>query len=141
MIIVERATEDDYSEIVAIDEAVVGDDHRKVTITKAIINREVIVARIGAERVGFGIINRSFFEHYFVALLVVHPDHRRQGIAMEIMRYIEKTCPETKLFTSTNESNTIARLFLARLHYIQSGEINNLDDGDPEIIYVKFLER
>lgn len=141
MIIVERATEDDYSEIVAIDEAVIGDDHRKAYITKAIINREVIVARISAERVGFGIINRSFFEHYFVALLVVHPDHRRQGIATEIMRYVEKTCPDNKLFTSTNQSNTTARLLLARLGYIQSGEIHNLDNADPEIIYVKFLER
>lgn len=141
MIIVERATEDDYSDIIAIDEAVMGDDHRKPYLTKAIINREVIVARIGAERVGFAILNRSFFEQYFVALLIVHPDHRRQGIATALMHYIEKTCPERKLFASTNTSNTTARRLLASLGFIHSGQIDNLNDGDPEIVYVKFLER
>ena len=40
-----------------------------------------------------------------------------------------------KLFTSTNQSNTPMQALLALLGYVRSGVIDNLDPGDPELVY------
>jgi ribosomal protein S18 acetylase RimI-like enzyme len=74
-----------------------------------------------------------------IALLMVHPEYHRQGVATALVKECESNCPANKLFTSTNESNTAMRLLLAKLGYARSGQIENLDEGDPELIFVKRL--
>jgi hypothetical protein len=44
-----------------------------------------------------------------------------------------------KLFTSTNLSNLPMQALLAKLGYSLCGVINELDDNDPELVYVKHL--
>ncbi|MEO0538637.1 MAG: GNAT family N-acetyltransferase, partial [Cyanobacteria bacterium P01_A01_bin.123] len=44
-------------------------------------------------------------------------------------------------FTSTNESNLLMQALMAKLRYIPSGIINNLDEGDPELVYFKRLDK
>ena len=139
MIIVERATEDDYSDIIDIDIAFLGDDRRRPYLTRAIMNREMVVARLAAQRVGFAIANRAFFERYFVAAIVVHPDYRRQGIARALLRYVEKTCPDRRIFASASDSNMVGRRMLATLGYTEAGHLDYINDNERELIYVKFL--
>ncbi len=139
MIIVERASEEDLPDMFEIDHLTIGDDSRRETLIKAVINRQALIARQGNTRLGFAIVNRSFFEQMFIALLIVHPEHQRQGVGAALMAYAEKTCPEPKLFTSTNESNTIMQALLNKRGYQRSGFIDNLDPGDPELVYVLFL--
>jgi hypothetical protein len=55
------------------------------------------------------------------------------------MAAIEATCKEQKVFTSTNESNKAMQALLSQLNYKRSGIIENLDEGDPELIYFKEL--
>ena len=43
----------------------------------------------------------------------------------------------TKLFVSTNESNTPMRALLAKHGYVPSGFIENLDEGDLELFFFK----
>lgn len=45
-----------------------------------------------------------------------------------------------QIFTSTNESNRHMQHVLAKAGYHLAGRIEELDPGDPEIIYVKTLE-
>jgi hypothetical protein len=45
--------------------------------------------------------------------------------------------PGEKLWTSTNQSNQAMRLLLPRLGFIESGRIDNLDEGDPELVFVR----
>jgi GNAT superfamily N-acetyltransferase len=139
MIVVERATEDDYSDICAIDAAEVGDYRRSDTITRAILNRECLVARRGADRLGFAVVNRAFFGQFFIEEIVVHPDARRRGVGRAIMQYAERTCPQSRLFTSTPESNIPMQRVCAALGYVRSGYIDNVHEGEREIIFVKFL--
>jgi hypothetical protein len=54
---------------------------------------------------------------------------------------IEKSVREDRLFTSTNESNIAMRALLFTRGYRESGRIENLDPKDPELVFVKFLER
>ncbi len=136
MIVVERATEDDLAELLAIDhsgEAGERDRH----LTDAVRNRQALIARVGEERVGFAVVNQSFFGQHFVELLMVHADFRRRGVASALMHYVEKTRPNQKLFTSTNESNLPMQALLDKLGYSRSGYVENLDEGDPELIYFK----
>ncbi len=81
----------------------------------------------------------SFLDQWFVELLVVHPDYRRRGVATALMTHCASVCPAEKLFTSTNESNTPMRRLLSKLGYAPSGYVDNLDEGDPELIFVKRL--
>jgi GNAT superfamily N-acetyltransferase len=74
-----------------------------------------------------------------IVLLVVHPKRRRSGVASALIRAIEARSPTSKLFTSTNESNTVMQAVCEALGFVRSGIVENLDEGDPEIIYFKRL--
>jgi ribosomal protein S18 acetylase RimI-like enzyme len=139
MIRVERATEDDYADICAIDAAIMGNDSRREYLAEAIMARHCLVAREADEALGYAVVDNAFFGNPFIELLIVHPEHRRRGVGEAIMRYIEKTCPAPKLFTSTNESNLPMQKLCEKLGFTRSGYIENLDEGDPEIIYFKRL--
>lgn len=88
---------------------------------------------------GYVVFDHSFFAQGFVELLYVTPDARRRGVGRALMRYVEGLCQTPKLFTSTNLSNHPMQALLARAGYKLSGAIHDLDEGDPELIYVKYL--
>ncbi|HVU14961.1 MAG TPA: GNAT family N-acetyltransferase [Phototrophicaceae bacterium] len=138
MISVERATEDDLADVLTIDAAHKG-SARSAYLEKAVRQRECYVAREGWEVLGFAVLAENFFDHYFIELLVVHPEQRRKGAATTLIRHLEKIVPDEKLFTSTNQSNAPMQAVLDKLGFVKSGWIDNLDDGDPEIIYFKRL--
>ena len=97
------------------------------------------MARASDAVVGFAVANWSFFAHCFIALVVVHPDQRRRGIASALIRHVEAECPSARLFTSTNRSNTIMQAVCESLGFVRSGIVENLDADDPELIYFKRL--
>lgn len=140
MIIVERATEDDYADICAIDAAVTGDYSRAAMLAQAIRERHCISARRGNQRLGFLLVDLSFFTHYFIINIIVHPKHRRQGVARALLGYIEKICPKDRIFTAARESDGLTHTICSALGFIRSGQIDNIDNDDPYIIYVKFWE-
>ena len=72
-------------------------------------------------------------------MLYVHPEFRRQGIGSALIRHLVKECRTPKLFTSTNQSNFRMQRLLAMLDFDRSGFIENLDEGDPELVYFKRL--
>lgn len=48
-----------------------------------------------------------------------------------------KSSAKEKVFSSTNQSNAdMHKVFLSN-GFIESGIVENLDDGDPEVIYFK----
>ena len=98
----------------------------------------VVVASDG-QAAGYGVLDHSFYENGFVSRLYVAPAHRRQGAGQLLMRHLERLCQIPKLFTSTNLSNLPMQSLLAALGYTLSGVIHHLDEGDPELIYVKYL--
>ncbi|PJF21282.1 MAG: GNAT family N-acetyltransferase [Phototrophicales bacterium] len=140
MIHVERATEEDINAMCLIDRHTIGDDTRFAKIAHAVGHRQALIAKLGWDKVGFAILNRHFFDYTFIELLVVHSDYRRQGVASALMTYAEKTCPDDRLFTSTNQSNTAMQALLNKRGYIHSGTVAHLDESDPKWIYVKFLK-
>jgi ribosomal protein S18 acetylase RimI-like enzyme len=138
-IIVKKATEKNLESIWALDRMVLGNSSRKDFLTNAVRADQCWIAQIGGTVVGFGVLKQSFYRHSFLPLLIVHPNHRRRGVATALIRHIESICPTEKLFTSTNESNLTAQRVFEALGFVRSGCIENLDEGDPEIVYFKHL--
>ncbi len=139
MVIIERALSGDLEHICALDETVHGKPARRELIGRAVAQHRCAVARVDGVVRGMMIHDDSFFGHGFIVLLMVHPDFRRRGLATALMRAAELDCPTEKLFTSTNQSNTPMQQLCERLGFVRSGVIENLDEGDPEIVYFKRL--
>jgi ribosomal protein S18 acetylase RimI-like enzyme len=135
------ALDSDAESIVSFDHIAQSDSRRKAFIRRAIAAGNCFVATYGEHIVGYGVLEYSFYENGFVSMLYVHPEYRRRGAGTALMRYLESVCQTAKLFTSTNLSNLPMQSLLARLGYELSGVIHNLDEGNPELVYVKRLKR
>lgn len=81
----------------------------------------------------------KLFGEYFIPLVVVSDASRRTGVGRQLMTHLERVASAQKVFTSTNTSNLPMRQLLAQLGYQHSGTIENLDPGDPELVFVKFM--
>lgn len=136
---VRPASREDIDSIIELDPIAKQERGRRTFITKAVAAGQCWAAVEPADAsavIGYGVLNQSFFEHDFIPLIVVKASARRRGVATAIMRTLELQC-QGKLFTSTNTSNIAMRQLLGRLGYIESGRIENLDDNDPELVFVK----
>ena len=97
---------------------------------------EVVVARVAGTTAGFMRLGPTFFRRPFVELLIVHPDHRRRGVGTALLRHAQRQHAGTKLFTSTNVSNQPAQALFARCGFRLCGSVDDLDPGDPELVFV-----
>lgn len=134
------ARREDVDSLIEIDPIARRDPGRRQFIAQAVANGQCWVATAvdeAAAVLGYGVLNRAFFEHDFIPLVMVRESARRRGIAMAIVRGLAQRCQGAKLFTSTNTSNIPMRNLLGRLGFIESGRIENLDDQDPEMIFVR----
>jgi hypothetical protein len=50
---------------------------------------------------------------------------------------MEQRCTTPKVFTSTNQSNTPMQGLLGKCGFSPSGVIENLDEGDPELLFMR----
>lgn len=80
----------------------------------------------------------TFFGRDFVGLLKVDPARRRSGIGRALVRAVLATTGTGQVFTSTNTSNQPMRSLLRAEHWSFSGELDGLDEGDPELVFCKF---
>ncbi len=135
--IIEKATSLDLEGICQIDSSVIGNDSRKEYLSESIEKETCIIARMDGKPVGFTVFDTSFYDNCFIWLLIVLPQFRRKGAASGLIQYVEKNCPTSKLFTSTNESNVTMQKVCESLGFVRSGVIENLDEGDPEWVYFK----
>lgn len=135
--LVTKATLSDLSSLSKIDSMIIGSEDRKGKIKQYILNEQCVLSSLNDGPVGFACYDTSFFECSFIQLVIVNPSFRRLGIASALIRYLEEHCPTPKLFTSTNESNTIMQQVCHSQGFVRSGIIENLDDGDPEWVYFK----
>ncbi|WP_088072455.1 GNAT family N-acetyltransferase [Gottfriedia luciferensis] len=135
---IKQAVINDIKQIVDLDSFVIGRRVRENQIRKSIQENRCIVCEINNEIVGFLIYHHYFYGHLFIDLIIVNPRLRRIGIAKKLIEYVENF-NENKIFSSTNKSNMPMQKVFHSLGYLESGIIDNLDEGDPEIIFVKLL--
>lgn len=138
--IIRRATPDDVHELIELDAYAAAHTSRRVFIHDAVVRQQcLVVVDANDQCAGYLVLTHDFFDHGFVALVVVSPAHQRQGMALRLLAAAQAACKTSKLFASTNASNTASQALLAKAGFVPSGQIENLDAHDPERVYVKFL--
>lgn len=101
--------------------------------------RNVHIATLGGRVIGYAVLEHSFFERGFIAMLMVGPMHRRRSVGSALVRHVEGLCQSERIFTSTNQSNLPMQELLQKLGYRHSGTVEDLDPGDPELFYSRQL--
>lgn len=114
---------------------------RKSQIERAVRRQQCFVAEAAGQVAGFAVLHYEFFAQGFISLIVVAAASRRRGVALQLVRAAERACRTEKLFSSTNASNVAAQALLRTAGFSRSGEVDNLDLGDPEYIYFKEVAR
>ena len=139
-----RAGPGEIESLLKIDPVAEKDSCRREYITRAVRAEAcwvVCEADDPGAPLGYGCLDRSFFGEWFIPLVVVSSANRRSGVGRQIVGGLEQHAGAEKIFTSTNTSNSPMRQLLTNLGYQHSGMVENLDPGDPELIFVKFLSQ
>ena len=137
--LIRQAQPDDVHALVELDAYAAAHAHRRVFIHDAVVNQQCLVAVSDHTCAGYLVLTHDFFDHGFIALVVVSPTCQRQGVALRLLAAAEAACKTPKLFASTNASNRASQALMTKAGFIPSGQIENLDEDDPECVYVKFL--
>lgn len=134
---VRNAAQGDLAGLRFIDPLLRADPDRAELVQDSVKQGRCIAALDGEGVAGYAVVSNRFLGKPFVDLLIVGPAHRRQGIGTLLLRETEKKCGGPKLFTSCNRSNFPAQCLFEKCGFQRSGQIYNLDDGDPELIYFR----
>lgn len=135
---IRRATRDDLAAMTAVDPKLQSEPKRADHVVRLLDLGLSWLAEAHGRALGYVIASTRFFDRPFVELLVVADPARRGGVGTALMAACEEQHDDDRLFTSTNESNAPMRALLAKAGYQVSGVIENLDPGDPELVFVKF---
>jgi ribosomal protein S18 acetylase RimI-like enzyme len=127
----------DLNAVVQIDGEVIGNTDRKDFIEDAIRRGRCILVKENNEIVAFSISDTNFFGCTFISLIIVSPSKRRKGYASQMMNHLVRNSSTDKIFSSANRSNQSMRKVFESNGFVESGLVENLDEGDPEIIYFK----
>lgn len=139
MIAVRPGDAADAGFMLALDALVPGRPRNRLWYDRALTAAEAIVATVDGRFAGFAIHHRRFFERDFLSLLIVEPWCRRRGVASALVSAVQARCEGGELFTSTNRSNAVMLASLRRWGFSPTGRIDNIDPGDPELIFRKTL--
>ena len=134
--LIRLAADGDLRQVIAIDDlAQHHDEARKRFLVGHVAENRMLVAEQGGEIVGYVIQDCSFFERGFVHLVYVNEQYRRRGVGSALMAASVDACATSRVFTSTNRSNDRMQGLLAKLGWVRAGEVDGLDEGDPEVFF------
>ena len=127
MISIRPAIEADIETLCTLDFVARQENERREFIRREIESGNCFVALKNETVVGYGVLNYSFYGNGCIDMVYVDSEHRRCGVDMALLKHMESLCKTPKLFTSTNLSNLPMQSLLAKLGYVLSGVIHNLD--------------
>lgn len=127
----------DLNAIVQLDREVIGNMSRRKSIENAIMQERCIIVKENDKVVGFLIYDTNFFECTFISLIIVSPSKRRKGYGSQMLNFMVRTSLTQKVFSSTNRSNNSMQKVFEANGFVESGIVENLDEGDPEILFYK----
>jgi ribosomal protein S18 acetylase RimI-like enzyme len=136
---IHRAVAGDLDGVLRTDHvAARGDSERAEFLRDSLLAGECHVHIAAGAVTGFVIITPAhFFGRDFIEVLVVAPAARRSGAGRALLRYALGAAGTPQVFTSTNTSNDPMRSLLEAEGWSFSGELDGLDEGDPELVFYK----
>ena len=138
-IITREAQPGDVDAMLACDTHAQSHPERGDAVRAAVGMGQCLVAVRAGQIAGYVLLRHDFFGYDFVSLVVVAPAQQRRGVGLRLLAAAMTACRTAKLFTSTNQSNLAAQRLFAGAGFVRSGQIEHLDEGDPELVYVTFL--
>ena len=123
----------DASALVAMDAGRVGTAGQ---IQALIQEQHCLVAVERGEITGFLVLRPGhFYGRDFIDLLFIAPLWRRRGAGRALMQAALQNASTSRVFVSTNESNTPMRELLRSEGWTPSGVLTGLDEDDPEHVF------
>ena len=132
-------TDADGESIKGLDGGATLDNRQQALIDRWLSRGECWVATVDGQVAAYAAFNYSFYQRGFVEMLYVAKGHRGRGFGLALMDRFTHLCDTATIFTSTNQSNVPMQRLLAKAGFTSSGVIDNLDEGDPELVYFKRL--
>lgn len=139
MISIRLAAEKDIAALYSFDAIAQRESERREFIHRVVKDGECYATVRDEKVIGYGVLNYIFDYNGCIDMLYVDLNFRRTGAGSALLKRLESLCKTPKLFTSTNLSNLPMQSLLAKMGYVLSGVIHNLDKDDPEIVYFKRL--
>ena len=137
MLRIERSSRHDIDRLRAFDPYAQISDARFRQFTAWASAGQVQIGVVDGDVAGIAVLTDAFFQQPFIELLLVGEAYRRQGLGRALVEHCVAVSPGQKIWTSTNTSNAAMRALLAKAGFIESGRVDNLDEGDPELIFVR----
>ncbi|MET3057683.1 GNAT family N-acetyltransferase [Serratia marcescens] len=132
---VRLATETDVAALIALDSVAEHEPQRAAQIRAWCGQGDCYLAEEQDVVMGYGVLHYHFFGCGFIEMLRVGERYRRRGVGQALITALKSHCRHPKLFTSTNRSNLPMQRLLLNAGFVASGQIDNLDDGDPEQVF------
>lgn len=123
---IRSANIDDYNELCAIDSVSEECVERCDQIRYWLEVAQCCVVQVDDRVVAYGVLTQHFFGQPFIEMVMVGKAY---------IKYFKSVIIGSKLFSSTNMSNKRMHELFTRQGFKPSGYIDNLDEGDPEIIF------
>jgi GNAT superfamily N-acetyltransferase len=138
MPVIALATAADLAALLALDPIARRSADRRDAIAEWVAAGQCHVAHLDGAPAGYVALTRTFFRSPFIEMLMIAESARRRGLGRALIQHCITLCPSgEKLWTSTNESNTPMRALLPTLGFAHTGQFEGLDEGDPELIYLR----
>ncbi len=137
MITIGPAGSRDIDTLIALDAGATVQNGRVGQIRNWVSVSQCHIARQDGEAAGYIVSNRSFFHKPFIELVCVSEAFQRRGIGRALVDYASGLWPRDPVWSSINQSNTAMQALFLSAGFKQCGVIENLDPGDPELIYMR----
>lgn len=135
---VRRATRADLDAVLRIDHLAPIGHERAPLLTLCVKSGECFIYEDRGHVSGYIVVRpRSFFERDFIEFLAVEPGVRRTGVASALLRSAVNRSATPDIFISTNRSNLPMRTLLTKEGWQFSGELEGIDEGDPELVFYR----
>jgi GNAT superfamily N-acetyltransferase len=129
----------DLAAVMSLAADVIGPERAGPFVRSHVEGHHLLVAERGGEVVGVIAYRTDWFQCTFVSLVSVSPQHRKAGVARALFQAVAEMSPSPRLFSSTEETNSVGIQMHTALGFTVSGHIDNLPQGYRELLFYKRL--
>ncbi len=129
----------DLGPVMTLAAGVVGPERAGPVIRSHVERHHLLVAADDGQVVGVLAYRTDWFQCTMVSLVCVREDFRRRGVARTLYQAVERMSPSPRLYSSTEETNTVSIRMHRALGFSPSGHIDNLPQGYRELLFYKRL--
>lgn len=135
--LVRNAIEADVAGLIALDSFAREHRGRHAEIAAWVAAGACATVEADGALLGYIAIAPSFFHQPMIEMLMVAESTRGAGVGRSLLQWASSQYRDVKLWCSTNQSNAAMRHLLSSEGFVRAGQIDHLDPGDPEMVFVR----